>query len=1446
MIATSASAPGIRIRLVFAAAGGVLAAALLLSASFPWRAWGAEELLALAICTASVAFIAALYAHFARETWALYMVMAALVAWQALDTAAGLLALALGCALAGAVRWRRADALARTAFILSSWQLGAFGLALLLTAALYTALSGVTLFASLTFGTALALALAAVVMLAAALSLLALLADERLALARQLSRSMGGHLLRFVSVLIVILLAPLLLHQDGVVVFALVQALTALQLQRHARAGRNSQTLERRLRELTLLNNISQTGARSLVLDDVLAAVYENVSRLIRLRSLSVALHNQPQDTLDFRLVIVDGAVTQWPSRRADARCAAEQAISTGQPVHIPCADSEQQPAPEPNAAGLRCGAYLSLPLIAGSRALGALTLISAPDESFTPETISTLQTIASQTALTVRNTVLFAQRSELVDGLSYINDSVQNVLFNPNRDAALLAACQTALAITHANRAAIYLLQADGAALRLESSVGLSAAYQDRFRSIPFQPGLYAAGPRVIADALKHPDSAPAVAEGIAAYVEMPLLSTGEIRGLLTACHPVPHTYTLTELYLLETLANQITAMLENTQLIQLLELYAAEMAQLVDLSRLSTASMELETVVTNITHIIQDMAGASRVSLLLLDADGQRVRALSASGAEAGAEQRDLAVFPELLALVAGQQADRQVYHAGSAQLSAELAGQMRQHNEQTAALIPLRAAGALLGALLLGCADQRSFADREWQLLEMAANQIAAHLSNVQLYTQTRADLDQRLEQLSVAEELARQVSSSLDFNQIIGNMLDAALRATQSDAAAVALLTDADQFWVIEQRLEGGVSQRVVSAQPRAAGVMGKVVETGQPLRVTDNTAFPGYYTDTPDVYRSSLAVPLFSGAEVVGVLNVESTRRDFFTERQATFLASLAAHAVTSIDNARFLAEREQQISTLTSLRTLSLRLASADSTAAVAAAVLETGQAMLRAQCAIAYRCGPAASALTPLVDNCSVRCGTVAAYELTRAIALEAAHSRQLYAVQDVRSHPACAAAAPPPYVSAIAAPVEHHGQVTYVLFFSFADSYELQDRDRHAIELLAGQAAGHLENALLHEQIRAARDQMRAILDSTRAGMILLDTGFYLEAVNPAAERLLGISLEPYIGSYFPDALPHDMQTGYTRQQLADMALVLQQQPEITTRREFSHHLHNQQVYIEEVGSPVLDADGRIIGRLLVLQDITEARLLNEHREDLTRMVIHDLRGPLGAIINGVDGGLVALSTPPDAPDYAASIQDTRDLLRASYISANRLLRLVNSLLDVSRLESHQIELDKRPAALADIIATAYTALAASAQQAHIRIAAAVPPDLPPACADSDIIERVVINLLDNAVRYTPAGGEVRVSAQPDQPGMLRVSVADDGPGIPPQERAHIFKKFGRVQGSAPLRGARGLGLGLTFCQLAVEAHGGRIWVEDSAVSGSVFSFTLPLAAADCGPSA
>ncbi len=113
----------------------------------------------------------------------------------------------------------------------------------------------------------------------------------------------------------------------------------------------------------------------------------------------------------------------------------------------------------------------------------------------------------------------------------------------------------------------------------------------------------------------------------------------------------------------------------------------------------------------------------------------------------------------------------------------------------------------------------------------------------------------------------------------------------------------------------------------------------------------------------------------------------------------------------------------------------------------------------------------------------------------------------------------------------------------------------------------------------------------------------------------------------------------------------------------------------------------------------------------------------------------------------------------------------------------------------------------------------------------------ADGEKIQRVLVNLLDNALRYTPFGGRIALSAAPDG-DYLRICVEDSGAGVPPEARTRVFDKYAQLENKA-FRGHKGSGLGLAFCKLAIEAHGGRIWIEDGSLGGAAFCFTLPLAA-------
>ncbi len=239
--------------------------------------------------------------------------------------------------------------------------------------------------------------------------------------------------------------------------------------------------------------------------------------------------------------------------------------------------------------------------------------------------------------------------------------------------------------------------------------------------------------------------------------------------------------------------------------------------------------------------------------------------------------------------------------------------------------------------------------------------------------------------------------------------------------------------------------------------------------------------------------------------------------------------------------------------------------------------------------------------------------------------------------------------------------------------------------------------------------------------------------------------------------------------------------------------------------------------------------LADEVEANLrrlreLERLRDSLTHMIVHDLRSPLTSIMLGLEGMMMSAA-------QSNQIRETK-IAEESFASAQQMNEMISSLLDVSRFEAGQMPLQKTATRLAPFLRAAVESVHRLAAARQIAVAESAGEAT--ACCDGTIVRRVLENLIGNAVKFTPTGGEVRVTMVTDAT-FVRVSVTDTGVGIAPEFHKKVFDKFGQMNNS---RTHQGTGLGLTFCKLAVEAHGGGIGVESTGGSGSTFWFTLPVA--------
>jgi PAS domain S-box-containing protein len=256
-----------------------------------------------------------------------------------------------------------------------------------------------------------------------------------------------------------------------------------------------------------------------------------------------------------------------------------------------------------------------------------------------------------------------------------------------------------------------------------------------------------------------------------------------------------------------------------------------------------------------------------------------------------------------------------------------------------------------------------------------------------------------------------------------------------------------------------------------------------------------------------------------------------------------------------------------------------------------------------------------------------------------------------------------------------------------------------------------------------------------------------------------------------------------------------------------------------------VQVLANLVTDNDGKPFCSMASFVDITERKKLDQLKDDFIGLVSHELRSPLTVIMGAIS---TVLSEGPHLSE-----EETRQLLRDAALESETLSHLLGNLLELSRAQAERLVLHAEAIDVKKVIQDAIEGV--KRQTAAQQFVVSAPQKLPPVYADPLRLERILYNLLENAVKYSPKGGEIKVSVQPEKEQLV-IGVSDRGVGISPADQAKLFAPFQRLEESRP-GGARGVGLGLLVCQRLVEAHGGEIWVESKPGRGSTFFFTMPL---------
>jgi two-component system phosphate regulon sensor histidine kinase PhoR len=374
--------------------------------------------------------------------------------------------------------------------------------------------------------------------------------------------------------------------------------------------------------------------------------------------------------------------------------------------------------------------------------------------------------------------------------------------------------------------------------------------------------------------------------------------------------------------------------------------------------------------------------------------------------------------------------------------------------------------------------------------------------------------------------------------------------------------------------------------------------------------------------------------------------------------------------------------------------------------------------------------------------------------------------------------------------------------------------------EEDISLLERLAKNASAVIQNAWTFREVVEEKQELEHIIESVYAGLMMVSKEGRVMQLNNSARQMIGVKIADPAGKPYYEVIANpkikEMIVGAIEKEeetAEEVSIVLDEMPD------------EEKIYQTQTAL-VRSEEGRLMGTVVVFNDITEIRGIERMKTAFVSTVSHELRTPLTSIKGFI-------STLLDDVDGYYDKDTQHEFYTIIDTECDRLTRLISDLLNVSRIEAGRaLELNPKELVLAPIVEKSVQ-VQRSYTNKHTLVVD-LEDDLPTIIADSDKVDQILTNLINNAIKYSPKGGEVRVIGRKDPEGV-RFTIADQGMGIPKDHLPKVFERFHRVD-NRDTREVGGTGIGLYLVKHLVEAHGGRIWVESEVGKGTQFIFILP----------
>jgi NtrC-family two-component system sensor histidine kinase KinB len=665
------------------------------------------------------------------------------------------------------------------------------------------------------------------------------------------------------------------------------------------------------------------------------------------------------------------------------------------------------------------------------------------------------------------------------------------------------------------------------------------------------------------------------------------------------------------------------------------------------------------------------------------------------------------------------------------------------------------------------------------------------------------------------------IANEIHSYLDLDAVLHRVLMATVSTMDTPHGSLYVFDELGNVtqrlvirnWQMQDKYDTQVDEVIKQ------GLAGWVIRNQQAAIIADTAQDERWYSQADKIPKSAIAAPLQTRTGVLGVLTLVHDQPGYFTDSDLAMLTIIADQATTAVVNARLYQAEQRR-------RQLAATLAEVSHTISATLDLERLFDVILEQLARVIHY--DTSSILLRQGD--SLRVVAARGFEDPGAVigvsfdwgeeglASQAMRQRHVIVTDDVQQDPSWRLTDYNQHVRGwIGAPLVTQEEVFGVLTVDSQQACAYTQEDAQVVTTFAHQAAIALANAHLVEQLQAAERRYERLFEDSTDMLLIFDlNGKVLDANHQACQvlqrdksSLVGLdvgALATDLRSQFEDSLPK-----WRDGQDVVFEVELPVVDERIVPVEFRTKL------IDYGGADGVQWSGR---------DTSARRELEQLRQDLTSMLVHDMRGPMGNLIN-------AIRTIPLVMEGMSPTSPIAELVDIALRSGQQMHDLIDSMLDVSRLEQHEVPLNRTRGPVDSLLGLVEDQLTSMAGAKQVELSFEMQGQLPVPWIDQEMMRRVLVNLVNNAIKYSPRRGQVRIAAS-EQEGCIRFSVSDQGPGIPLEYQRRIFDKFARVQ----LEGApTDVGLGLAFCRLAVEAHGGRIWVESTPGKGSTFLFTLPL---------